>query len=145
MKMIQQGSEGGLLIDTIFQLQGPRVMSRPEAQRLLPVLLKMTERAQKEVQGLVQRLELLRQVDENEANRVENEIDHIMERWREQVTRLGGQPKGVWIVDFDNGSGLYCWKYPEREIAFEHGYQDGFLGRQRLQPLGTEKPLTIDL
>lgn len=131
-KSVRQVSEGGLLMEKLFELKGPRILTRAEAQRLIPVIIKMTERTQKEVQFLVQKLELVRQVDPDHAQTIENQIDDVMNIWRDQVTRLGGKPKGIWIVDFDNGQGYYCWKYPEREIKFEHGYRDGFLCRREL-------------
>ena len=34
-----------------------------------------------------------------------------------------------WLVDFDNGEGYYCWKYPEDTVGHFHGYEDGFAGR----------------
>lgn len=120
-------------------------MSRAEAQRLVPVIIKMTERTQKEVQILVQRLEAARPIDENKANQIENEIDQVMAVWRDQVSRLGGTPKGVWIVDFDNGKGYFCWKYPEKQIQFEHGYKDGYLGRRKLPPLDLETTFEIEM
>ena len=41
--------------------------------------------------------------------------------------------KGLWLVDFDNGNGYYCWRWPEPELAYFHGYDEGFDGRVRIQ------------
>ena len=47
------------------------------------------------------------------------------------MTALGGQPKGLWLVDFDSGDGFsFCWKYGEEEIAHVHAYDAGFAGRR---------------
>ena len=27
----------------------------------------------------------------------------------------------------------YCWKWPEEELAYFHGYEEGFGGRVRIQ------------
>lgn len=132
-------------METLFHLNGPRILNRQEARRLLPVISKITQRAQKEIRDLVQRLELVRQINEQEATQIEDEIDVLMNQWREQVSRLGGHPKGVWIVDFDNGSGFYCWKYPEKDIFFEHGYKDGYLGRRKLPELAIEESPAAEL
>ena len=43
------------------------------------------------------------------------------------------QIKGMWLADFDAGNGYYCWKFPENEIRFWHGYKDGFSGRVEIQ------------
>ena len=34
----------------------------------------------------------------------------------------------MFLVDFDNGEGYYCWKWPEREVDHFHGYEEGFAG-----------------
>ena len=36
-------------------------------------------------------------------------------------------------MDFDNGSGYYCWRYPEQRLEFYHSYDEGFGGRMRIQ------------
>jgi hypothetical protein len=46
---------------------------------------------------------------------------------------LGLEVKGLWLVDFDNGSGYFCWKWPEEKLEFFHGYDEGFQGRTRIQ------------
>jgi hypothetical protein len=43
--------------------------------------------------------------------------------------QLGCLPKGIWLVDFDNGEGYYCWRYGDDQIEYFHGYSDGFSGR----------------
>ncbi len=50
-----------------------------------------------------------------------------------EVQSLGLEAKGLWLVDFDNGEGYYCWCYPEETVAHYHGYEDGFRGRTRIQ------------
>jgi hypothetical protein len=56
----------------------------------------------------------------------------VVQQWAESVMGLGIDVKGVWLVDFDNGSGYYCWQYPEESLQYFHGYEDGFGGRVRL-------------
>jgi hypothetical protein len=46
---------------------------------------------------------------------------------------LGLEIKGLWLVDFDNGSGYYCWRWPEPALEYFHGYEAGFAGRARIQ------------
>jgi hypothetical protein len=36
-------------------------------------------------------------------------------------------------VDFDNGSGYYCWRHPEAGLEWFHSYEEGFGGRIRIQ------------
>ena len=35
-------------------------------------------------------------------------------------------------MDFDNGSGYYCWQYPEEGLQYYHTYEEGFRGRTRI-------------
>gem|GEM_PF-5934521 len=62
-----------------------------------------------------------------------SELNLAIEKWQKKVERLGGEPQGLWIVDFDNGQGYFCWKFPEAKIGFWHGYEDGFSKRIALQ------------
>lgn len=57
----------------------------------------------------------------------------VVGRWADSVMGLGIDVKGIWLVDFDNGSGYYCWQYPEESLQYFHGYEDGFGGRVKLQ------------
>jgi hypothetical protein len=52
--------------------------------------------------------------------------------WAADVQALGPEVKGLWLVDFDNGHGYYCWCYPEAAILHYHAYEDGFAGRVKI-------------
>ena len=62
-----------------------------------------------------------------------NQQQRVVERWAESAMGLGIDVKGVWLVDFDSGSGYYCWQFPEESLQYFHGYEDGFGGRVKLQ------------
>jgi hypothetical protein len=49
------------------------------------------------------------------------------------VRARGVEVKGLWLIDFDNGSGYYCWRHPEPGLHFFHSYEDGFSGRVPIQ------------
>jgi hypothetical protein len=63
----------------------------------------------------------------------QSEQQRVVQRWAESVMGLGIDVKGVWLVDFDCGSGYYCWQHPEESLQYFHGYEDGFRGRVKLQ------------
>jgi hypothetical protein len=52
-----------------------------------------------------------------------------VELWQSKVEKLGGDPKGLWLVDFDCGIGYFCWKFPEEKLNHFHGYTEGFKSR----------------
>jgi hypothetical protein len=60
-------------------------------------------------------------------------FNRIIGEWAEQIFDLGLEIKGLWLVDFDSGSGYYCWQYPEPSLQHFHGYEEGFGGRVKLQ------------
>jgi len=100
------------------------------ARAVLPDVRERTERAVEEAERLV----LAREgADEREAARVDAAIQAVIERWAHEMEALGAEVKGVWLVDFDNGSGYYCWKWPEEVVDHFHGYEEGFGGRSRIQ------------
>ncbi len=68
-----------------------------------------------------------------ERERAERRVQEVVGRWAREMEALGLEVKGLWLVDFDNGSGYYCWHWPEEELAFFHGYDEGFAGRTRIQ------------
>ena len=64
-----------------------------------------------------------------QAEAAREEVDEIVRGWAEALVRLGLEIKGLWLVDFDNGGGYYCWRYPEPALQYFHSYEDGFGGR----------------
>jgi len=90
---------------------------------LLPEVRRLTDgaRARIEQLGVPQS-----QTERDQASQVVNE-------WASALIALGLEVKGLWLVDFDNGSGYYCWQYPELGLQYFHSYQDGFSGRMRIQ------------
>ena len=95
-----------------------KIFSYEDAAALLP-----------EVQRLTQ--EAVDQVDDLPEN-AQSDQQRVVQRWAESVMGLGIDVKGVWLVDFDNGSGYYCWQHPEESLQYFHGYEDGFRSRVRL-------------
>lgn len=72
-------------------------------------------------------------IPENKLEELEEEREKITARWVRRIMELGAEVKGLWLVDFDNGQGYYCWQLGEEDIMFEHGYNDGFAGRRPLE------------
>jgi len=60
-------------------------------------------------------------------------IQKVISVWVRNMEALGVEVKGLWRVDFDNGSGYYCWQWPEERLEYFHGYEEGFEGRSRIQ------------
>ncbi len=109
-----------------------RVYSLGQAQDILQLVYRMTEDASKQAKYLMGCLEALPDKKSERAQEYQEQINVIITRWQNKIERLGAKPKGLWLVDFDNGQGFFCWKFPETQISFHHGYQDGFTGRKMI-------------
>lgn len=102
------------------------------AKQMLSDVTVRTERAVRETDRLVaERDAAPAGAPKREA--CEERIQAVIHRWAREMEALGLEVKGLWLVDFDNGSGYYCWRWPERELAHYHGYDEGFAGRVRIQ------------
>ena len=71
-------------------------------------------------------------VDELPEDAVDD-YQRIVQEWAEAVMSFGIDVKGLWLIDFDSGSGYYCWQHPEPSLQHFHGYDEGFPGRVKLQ------------
>ena len=102
------------------------------ARAMLPEVRSHTARAVPEVEKLLGARDAL---DPGAAARaeVDAQLRDRIGRWTRTMEALGAEVKGLWLVDFDNGSGCYCWKWPETRLEWFHGYKDGFGGRVRIQ------------
>jgi hypothetical protein len=106
-----------------------RTFSFDEAAALLPRVREMTEEAYLEVE----KLRAAAGEGRIEADRFEGLATTIVNDWASRVRAFGIEVKGIWLVDFDNGSGYYCWRWPEAALQFFHTHEEGFVGRMRIQ------------
>jgi hypothetical protein len=97
-----------------------KIFSYEEAAALLPQVQELTSIAVEEVETLA-----------SDAPRDAGQ--QVVANWAEAVMKMGIEVKGLWLIDFDNGSGYYCWQYPEESLQYFHGYEEGFGGRVKLQ------------
>ncbi len=109
-----------------------KVFDLSEAQGLLPLVYRLTERAHAEVKKKMSQIEAMKNVPQARLQILEDEVQKTIEAWQIKIQKLGGLPKGYWLVDFDNGHGYFCWKFPEKDIKYTHGYQEGFTGRKEI-------------
>jgi hypothetical protein len=108
------------------------IFSLDEACALLPRVKHMTADAVRRAELLASQMQGVTE-DEPEYATLSASLQDVVNGWADELQTLGAEPKGLWLVDFDNGVGYYCWCYPEPSISHYHGYSDGFAGRLKIQ------------
>ncbi|HEV8657480.1 MAG TPA: DUF2203 family protein [Thermoanaerobaculia bacterium] len=98
-----------------------KIFTYEDASALLPEVQRLTNEA-------IARADAL-----DEATATGDDYQRIVQEWADAIMSLGIEVKGLWLIDFDNGSGYYCWQHPEESLQYFHGYEDGFRGRVKLQ------------
>jgi hypothetical protein len=105
-----------------------RTFSYEEALASFPRVQRLTVEAVHQIEALYNRVQS-REEAERRRPELELAVDEIVQAWARRIGALGCQVKGVWLVDWDNGDGYYCWRYPEETVGYFHTYEEGFGGR----------------
>ena len=106
----------------VFKFSLQRVQTKSHLRRWRPA----------EVKRMMSQIDAMKNVPQPRILSMEEDVQKAIEAWQSKIQKLGGIPKGYWLVDFDNGSGYFCWKFPEKDIQYTHGYQEGFTGRKEI-------------
>jgi hypothetical protein len=108
-----------------------QIFSLREARELLPHVKHVTADAVRRAETLAAQLSGMSEDDPEHAT-LAAALRDVVSGWADEVRSLGPEAKGLWLVDFDNGDGYYCWQYPEEAITHYHGYDEGFSGRMKI-------------
>lgn len=111
-----------------IQRSGPFTLT--EARQLLPVVRRITKEYALLVESKLAQLDALGASKTPAAVTLEEQVNDIISKWHQKIRKLGAEPKGLWLVDFDSGEGFFCWKYPELELNHWHSYQEGYTKRK---------------
>lgn len=115
------------------------VFSLEEAHQILPVVRRITQEFSAKVELLIARLESLQLNQTETICSLEKQVNELIQVWNDKIRKLGAEPRGLWVVDFNSGDGYYCWKHPEADIQFWHSYEDGYSGRKPLSDKGLKQ------
>jgi hypothetical protein len=110
------------------QRHSKRTFSYDEAISTFPVVREVTAAAVRQIEALVNTV-ASRDELESRRNELEEAREKIVSLWAQEVSSVGCEVKGLWLVDWDSGDGYYCWRFPEESISFFHTYEEGFGGR----------------
>lgn len=123
---------------TIIPIHSRRTFSLPEAEQLLPIVRRITEKVARDVADLQ---EQIRFVPQSEAlyQRLYERMELAVRRWSIKMTQLGCEPRGIWLVDFNSGDGWFSWRLGDEGLAFFHSHDArGTIAQQAQVP--TEFP-----
>ncbi len=107
---------------------GKRIFSYDEALDMFPAVRDLTAAAVRQMDALTTTLGSRDELD-SRRQELEDARERIVTVWAQEVTALGCEVKGLWLVDWDSGDGYYCWRFPEQAISHFHTYEEGFAGR----------------
>jgi len=128
---VHRGHAVGYNVGMASNRVGRRFFSLSEARELLPTVKRLTAEAVRDAEGLAIQLHRTDDTDPKHET-LSAELDQVVSRWTRTMQEMSLTVKGLWLVDFDNGEGYYCWCYPEDGIDHYHAYSDGFPGRMRI-------------
>lgn len=116
---------------TLFELNRRNKFDLGSAREMLNLVYKITAEVDEQFQTIMSQIAISKNIsDVEKTSELEAEAQKLIQRWEGKISKIGLEPKGIWLVDFDTGDGYFCWKYPEMDIKFWHGYEDGFSGRK---------------
>ncbi len=107
---------------------GKRVFTYEEALATFPTVRDLTAAAIRQIESLVNQVQSRDEMEERRDD-LATAVQGIVQSWAADVGHLGCEVKDLWLVDWDNGGGYYCWRYPEETLSYFHSYEDGFAGR----------------
>jgi hypothetical protein len=107
---------------------GKRIFSYDDALNTFPLVRDLTAAAVRQIDALSANLGSRDDLDARREE-IEEAQEKIVRAWARELTAVGCEVKGVWLVDWDSGDGYYCWRFPEPSISFFHTYDEGFAGR----------------
>ena len=105
-----------------------QIFSYEEALDTFPTVRDLTEGAVRQIEAMFNRVQSREEMD-SRREELEAASNRIIQDWAAEITGIGCEVKGLWLVDWDCGDGYYCWKYPEGAISHFHTYDEGFEGR----------------
>lgn len=106
----------------VIQINQPIRFSLEHANELLPIIRRWTAEAQKKIEPMIEKMEAVRLESPQQARELEAEVDRNLVAWQTKIKKLGARVGGLWIVDFDNGRGLWTWRFPEAQVGYWREY-----------------------
>lgn len=117
-----------------------RIFTLEEVNRILPVVIDLTEETQERLGGLKDAVDV-----EQEAPRTDDMAEEsraLLNEWARLILEMGAQPKGIFTVDFrsPDPNVLWCWTPGEERITHRHFAWESFKDRISIEAEGRGWP-----
>jgi len=106
----------------VIPIHSRRTFTKEEAESILPIIRRVTEGTSAEVAELQEKLKFV-PPSEPLYDRIYSSIELAIRRWAVKISKLGCEPRGIWLVDFDAGEGWYTWRLGDDELCFFHSHE----------------------
>jgi hypothetical protein len=106
----------------LIPIHSRRTFTQEEALDLLPIVRRITERVAAEVAEMQEQIRFV-PYSEPLYQRLSSQIELAVRRWAIKISKLGCEPRGVWLVDFDAGEGWFTWRLGDKGLAFFHSHE----------------------
>ena len=103
----------------VIPIHSHRTFTREEAEQVLPIVRRITERAAARFIDIKEQLRWT-PPEEPHHSRLHSQLDQLVRQWAMKVSQLGCEPRGIWLVDFDSGNGWFSWRYGDENLSFFH-------------------------
>lgn len=101
----------------LIPIHTKRKFSELEAESILPVVKRITDRAVSSIEDIESQLRFMPS-GEPLHNRMKHNIETIISQWADKIMRLGCAPVGLWVVNFDSESGCFSWRHGDEGLNF---------------------------
>lgn len=106
----------------LIQFNRKKLFNVHQVDVLLPLMIKITEAADINVKNVINHIDTFPGSEEEQIQLADQEIFKIIDQWKTKISKLGATPTNMWTADFDNGRGIFCWKFPEGSVQYMHKY-----------------------
>ncbi|MCL4709231.1 DUF2203 family protein [bacterium] len=119
-----------------FTDDGMPAFTLEQANKILPKVIELTEQVIESLEDAKVRMESEQLFNEDDAQQsYDLQVALMLERWSNQIVKLGAYPKGYFTVDFKSmiPETLLCWTYGETKIAHTHKIWENFKHRRPIE------------
>ncbi|MFH1830913.1 MAG: DUF2203 family protein [Pseudomonadota bacterium] len=106
----------------VIPIHSRRIFTQEEALDLLPIVRRITETVAADVSELQEQIRFV-PYGEPLYKRLYSQIEQRVRRWAIKISKLGCEPRGIWLVDFDAGTGWFTWRLGDEGLAFFHSHE----------------------